>query len=373
VHRRCHHGRRRPRSGARSDCGESGLTCSVSLLVPGLAADFTGSPAGGLPAAPALSLWLRRAVASPFAATWTEQAIATLCGIAFTDTPPVAALTYLEDFGELPSGYCLRADPVHLRADTSGLVLFDSAAFALTDAESRALSSTLTAYLAEAGWTLRHRHPCRWYLLGEQAQDLRAAPLPLARAAPVSATPFRGVDAPTWMTRLNELQMLMHTHPVNRARAATGQVAVNSLWLWGGGAPQRGADGAVKRVVADNPFARGSARYQCIPLSPLQAGAVPATAALATGERLLVVLEACRDAAAYEDIRAWQAGVQRLEDDWFAALVQSLKTGRLDSLELYPMNGRCYRLSRRQLLAFWKGRGDYRSERKFGDPAAKRV
>jgi hypothetical protein len=272
----------------------------------------------------------------------------------------------------LPSGGCLRADPVHLRADTSGLILFDRAAFALTDAESRALSSTLAAHLAETGWVLSYRHPCRWYLLSEQAQDLTTAPLPLARATPV-ATPFTGRDAPAWTTRLNEIQMLMHAHPVNRARAATGQVAVNSLWLWGQGAPQPGADSACNRVVADNPFARGSARYQAIAATPLPAGAAPAMATLAAGERRLVVLEDCRDAAAYEDIGAWQAAVQRLEEDWFAASIQALRSGRLDSLELYPLNGRRYRLTRRQLRSFWKGSGDYRSQRGFAAPGANRV
>ncbi len=343
------------------------------MLVPGLAADFTGYAAGTLPAAPALSLWLRRAAASDFAATLNEQAIAVLCGITRSATAPVAAPTYLEDFGELPAGYCLRADPVHLRADASGLVLFDAASFELSHAESQALSSTLASHLAQDGWLLRLRHPQRWYLSGGEPQDLITLPLPAVRGSAVPAVAFTGGDACAWTTRLNEIQMLMHTHPVNQARAEAGRPAVNSLWLWGAGDLQQPASPVFTRVLGDDVFARGSARYCGLPGSPLPGGAEALTLSMAANDRLLVVLDDCRDAAAYQDMAAWQVAVQRLEHDWFAALLRSLKTGRLDSLELYPLNGSRYRLTRRQLLSFWKGRGDYRGHSGFRCAGASRV
>jgi len=315
-------------------------------------------------------LWLRRAGSSEFPATLTEQAIATLCGIDTRDSAPVASLTYLEDFGELPDGYCLRADPVHLRADTSGLILFDTASFELGDQESRALGGALASHLAEDGWELRQQHPHRWYLVGGEPQDLGSPALPAVRGTPVPAVPFSGADAAAWINRLNELQMLLHSHPANRARAARAQVAVNSLWLWGGGEPQQRGNAACGRVLSDNPFARGSARYCGLAALPRPAAAEQATP---VDNGLLVVLEDCRDAAAYQDMAAWRAAVQRLEHDWFKVLIRSLKAGKLDALDLYPVNGRVYRLTRRRLLAFWKGRGDYRSERGFRAAGLTRV
>lgn len=315
-------------------------------------------------------MWLRRASTSDFPATLTEQAIATLCGIDARDSAPVASLTYLEDFGELPDGYCLRADPVHLRADTSGLILFDTASFELGDEESRALSGALANHLAEDGWELRQHHPHRWYLVGGAPQDLGTLALPAVRGTPVPAVPFSGADAAAWINRVNELQMLLHSHPVNRARAARAQVAVNSLWLWGGGKLQRHGSAACGRVLSDNPFARGSAHYCGLEALPRPTAAEQATL---VDDGVLVVLEDCRDAAAYQDLPAWRAAVERLEHDWFQALLGSLKAGKLDALELYPVNGRAYRLTRRRLLAFWKGRGDYRGDRAFRGAGLNRV
>jgi hypothetical protein len=37
-----------------------------------------------------------------------------------------------------------------------------------------------------------------------------------------------------WRRLLNEIQMVWHDHPVNIARAERGEVAINSLWLFGG-------------------------------------------------------------------------------------------------------------------------------------------
>jgi hypothetical protein len=108
-------------------------------------------------------------------------------------------------------------------------------------------------------------------------------------------------------------------------------------------------------------------------VAPLPGDADTVTASLAADDRLLIVLEDCRDAAAYQDITAWQTAVQRLERDWFAALLRSLKTGRLDALELYPLDGCCYRLTRWQLLSFWKGRGDYRGHGGIRRTGANRV
>ena len=44
-----------------------------------------------------------------------------------------------------------------------------------------------------------------------------------------------GRDAVRVRALVNELQMLLHEHPVNERRAARGLPAVNSVWLWGAG------------------------------------------------------------------------------------------------------------------------------------------
>lgn len=320
-----------------------------------------------------MSLWLKRAVTSDFPASWCEQAIAALCGDRSEQPPAVAAVTYREDFGTAPQGWCLRADPVHLRADTRGLILFDSASFTLAVEESRALTDTLAAHLAEDNWRLVCKHPRRWYLLGDRPQHLETPPLPLVRGTPVAATPYSGEDASRWMGRLNELQMLMHNHAVNHNRAIHGQVAINSVWLWGGGKAQVLPELSGTQILADNVFARGLARACGVPALKLPDNAGQILASTPEGGSLFVVLEHCRDAAAYEDVTAWQAAVERLERDWFAPLIAGLTQRHVDALQLFALDGRCYRLTRANLRAFWKGAGDYRSQPGFRHPAGNRV
>jgi hypothetical protein len=40
-----------------------------------------------------------------------------------------------------------------------------------------------------------------------------------------------------WYRLVNEMQMFLFQHDVNRERAARGQLPINSLWFWGGGEP----------------------------------------------------------------------------------------------------------------------------------------
>jgi hypothetical protein len=57
-----------------------------------------------------------------------------------------------------------------------------------------------------------------------------------------------GRDAARVRALVNELQMLLHEHPVNERRASRGAPTMNSLWLWGFGAavqPRALAQGAL--------------------------------------------------------------------------------------------------------------------------------
>ena len=70
---------------------------------------------------------------------------------------------------------------------------------------------------------------------------------------------------------LNEAQMVLHAHPVNEAREARGEPAVNSLWLWGAGRAARRAR-RWQSVAADDPAVLGArglagARQRALPRS----------------------------------------------------------------------------------------------------------
>ena len=79
---------------------------------------------------------------------------------------------------------------------------------------------------------------------------------PASRNAGVRACPAKAPgDA-----LLNEAQMLLHAHPVNEAREARGELAINSLRLWGAGRAPGSAHCRWQSVTADDPAVRGAAR-----------------------------------------------------------------------------------------------------------------
>jgi len=68
-----------------------------------------------------------------------------------------------------------------------------------------------------------------------------------------------GTAAEQWRRLLNEIQMLLHDHPVNMAREEQGQPAVNSLWFSGAGQLPPSPKTSLGTVVADHPLAKGLA------------------------------------------------------------------------------------------------------------------
>lgn len=302
---------------------------------------------------------------------YTEQAALRLLSIDGADSPPVAACSYTHDFGELPDAWCLRADPVHLHADTHGLLVFDCMSLAPGPGESQELAAALTDHLAQDGWTLRYGDKCRWYLLGEE-QDLSGPAVCQIRMLHTGVSVLKGVDARQWTQRLNEIQMLMATHPLNMQRQSARRKTINSLWLWGGGKAVSNAT-AFDAVVSENPAVLGAAAINHVK-------AVAADSATQLLEQMktgvstcLVTLEHCRDAAAYTDCEAWNQALEQLETTWFKPLLSALSEKQLDYIELLPLNGAVYRLTRHDLWKFWRNSRDYQALPGFRQASAVRT
>ena len=226
-----------------------------------------------------------------------------------------AAFRRLGEDGSAPDdGHWLCADPVHLRFHHERIVLADAGAFDIDAAEAEALVGALNSEFADIG-VFHAATPRRWYLRLHAAVDHVAAPL--------SAVAGRRMDSDLsdktsplhrW---LNEVQMFLHLHPVNAARAAAGKPAINSLWLWGNGpapTPAAGPDA----VFADDPLARGLARAAGITAQalPAKAGAVLDSGA----QRPLVVIDTLLPNVLYENPEGWRQAFARLDTEWLAPI-----------------------------------------------------
>lgn len=324
----------------------------LTLMVPGLLGPFPrdGEP---LPNPPALLRLLRNAKAipgQPDPVAWLGNRF----GIT-RDTEcdwPLAPLLAELELEETGQDYWLCADPVHLRADRSRLVLYGPEALAIRQEEADALAESFNALYQPDGLQLYTPTPNRWYLRMAHAPRLSTTPLSDVIGRDIDRHLPRGEDAAPWHARLNEIQMLFHAHAVNEQRAEQGRPAINSLWLWGGGRMPSVVQAQDAWVHGDDPLARALARAAGVPLletSDLRAELLPAALARGPG---LVVLDACRQAQRYGDLQEWGERLAELERQWFRPLQALRAQGRLRDLVLLAPPAAGYRIGAPR---WWQG------------------
>lgn len=125
--------------------------------------------------------------------------------------------------------------PSHWRVGREQILLADPADLQLDEAESRALLQAVRELFESQGWALHWGAPLRWYATHVTLATLATASLERVIGRPIDAwLPDR--LAGRQLRRLqSEVQMLLHTHPINAAREARGVLPVNSFWLSGTG------------------------------------------------------------------------------------------------------------------------------------------
>jgi len=296
----------------------------LTLLVPELIwPEPADQHALGNLAAPGLEWVLARARSERRDRRPFETALADSFGLT---APPFGPLRLLgEGVDEARSGHWLCADPVHLRFQHERIVLADAGAFDLAGDESAALVAALNAEFGDVG-IFHAASAGRWYLRLNAAVD--------HPAAPISAVAGRRIDGALStlpLTRwLNEVQMFLHGQPVNAAREAAGKPAVNSLWLWGGGALPAVA-APYTSVHGDAPLAAGLARAAGVRHhgAPERLADLPAWA----GARPLVVLDSLLPRVLHENGKGWRDTLQGLDAGWFAPLKNALGR-RVDRINL---------------------------------------
>lgn len=247
---------------------------------------------------------------------------------------PVAAITRVADFGVIDNDWWIRADPVYLAAQRDGLILHPAPG--LSAAESERLTAELNESLMPEGLLLKSAPAGRWYLKPARAPRISTTPLSAAAGRNVHALLPQGEDRQLWHARLNELQILLHTSPVNADREARGLLPANSVWFWGGGRLPRIGKTPWTTIWADDPLTIGLARLiECPVRAPKNFS--PSTS---HSERELMVL----------DIQSGDSGTTEA----LHAVVAALHNGSCRSLTVLRESGPGYRCWRWQRWRFWR-------------------
>lgn len=311
------------------------LTLFVRALIP--ADEAAGAWLSGRPA---LHRWLCRARHDAHPAADPEIAIADWFGLAGVQELPHAALSLL-GAGIDPERACwLHADPVHLHARRTELVLVDAGRLHIEPAESQALTESLNAHFAQDAVRLHALAPAHWFAEVERPVRLHTVSLSAAVGHSIDSLLPRGEDALLWHRRSNEAQMLLHQHPVNEAREARGAPTINSVWIWGCGSLPvcRTGFGA---VWGGDDFLQGMARRAGVATSVLPTDARAWLEQARTGEHLV----------------ALDAPAATLDQAWIGPLWSALAENRLASATLVTVaHGQrlAWRLVRADRWKFWR-------------------
>lgn len=300
------------------------------------AADAFGAPEVRLPAAE----WLAArgeapvAVHAPWRVWLTGDALAPAGGLERHAAGP--CLRALD--GDACTGQTWAAlRPVHLLAAIDHLQVADRPVD-LDAGEAEAIAADLGRHFAADGLVFRAGSRRDWLLgIDREVRCDTCAPDGLPGRNLRELMP-RGEHAAAVSSFMNEVQMLLHEHPVNLARAARGAPPVNALWPWGYGRVAAHAPLDLPALCTDDDWLAGAWR-------------VHGATALGTDALEAVLRDGVRDV-----LVAWSqpAAAAALERGCFEPAVQAL--GRGDMVVDLLIGGRSWRVDWRARRRFWRRR-----------------
>lgn len=302
------------------------MAIPVLLVAPGLLAQ----PAQALGNVRSLSALAQ--LASPMEC---KGIFAALLGALGVDAATPIAPLLAEGVGLPPSSeYVIAADPVLLTADRGDIVLVQRIDD-LSDADADELVRVLNTHFAEDALHFDAARPDAWFARSAHAPDLSTTPIDVVEGRGIFPFLPGGREGRTWTGRQNEIQMLLHEHPVNASREARGKPGVTGVWFWGGGVSGdvRGLPDIVALTsggrVAD--VLRGMARrangaHEVMTAEDTMHDVLQRAASMAGGveRQVVVALRAIDD----ED------GLAAFDTRWLAPAIALLSRQRISALQL---------------------------------------
>ncbi|PXV60592.1 hypothetical protein SAMN04487785_102315 [Dyella jiangningensis] len=182
---------------------------------------------------------------------------------------PAGALTRKLIAGDAGTDAWLCADPAWVQPDLNGARLLAYGQMQLSDDDAQRLADALNPLFDEAGMALRVSSPDHWHVRLSAGMDIPdfAAPEQALGEDLYYHLP-QGEQGRPWRILLNDVQVMLHQHPLNEERRARGLPPVNHLWLWGGGVLPGSVSATLTQVIGDDLLLAAlakQARVSCTP------------------------------------------------------------------------------------------------------------
>lgn len=276
---------------------------------------------------PYLQKLLARGDHQALAAQSMESVLCQAFNVAVQHDLPIAAISATCD--GLPDGIWMRADPVHLSLQRDQMILSQPK---LDAHEAAQFCAALNEYFVGQGMTFYAPHPQRWYVQLQQVPNMRTTPLAEVIGGNVRGALPQGVDGAFWHQLFNEMQMLLYAHAWNEVRETRGELAINSLWLWGAGTtviPQA----RYAMLYSDDKMGEMFAAAAGIAHQPLS------NLILDMEGEGLMVYSALRVAMQSGDLHAWREALMKLETNIARPVWHALRDGSLASVQVDILAG----------------------------------
>ncbi len=245
------------------------------------------------------------------------------------------------------------ADPIHLQADIQQVLLLDASQLRIRIEEAQVLTDLFNHHFAAQGLFLAADAVDCWHLRLTGPEVLCNKTLRQVRGGDVSPHFPSGERARYWRGILNETQMLYHDAEPNRRRLANGELAINSLWLFGGGGLPQIEKATWSGVWGDDPLIAGLSRLAAIESQPRPKGLESLLGMNLSGIHL-VCLDDLAIASSYDDFPEWEREMQELQREWFEPLTTYLRAGDIRECALYDCAGQIFKFSGRDRWRFWR-------------------
>ncbi|NID06864.1 phosphoglycerate mutase [Luteibacter jiangsuensis] len=166
---------------------------------------------------------------------------------------PAAALIRQSVAGDAGTSLWLSADPAWVQPELNGARLLACGNLGLSMADADSLVAALAETFEAEGMQLVVGDAQHWQLRVPAYVDVPSFPEPEdALGADLFEHLPKGEEGRRWRALINEAQIVLHNHPVNRTRVAQGLPPVNSVWLWGPGALPDWVETGLTRIYSDD-------------------------------------------------------------------------------------------------------------------------
>lgn len=328
---------------------------TLDLFIPAL---FGPLPPGNhqLPHifSPALDRLLGRGVVSTPDESSPSRHLGHICGLELGTEQdlPTAALCRLSSGEVTTEAAWMWAEPVRLSAEQDRLYLTGWRELAISAVEADALISSLNDIYREEGWLWQAEEPARWSIRLPMAPRIVSRPVNEVLQQDLNAVMPSGVDAIAWHRVMTEVQMVLHSHPVNQRRQQRGLPPINSVWFSGSGVLPSAFAGTFSAVFADDCLGRGLAKLGNSAVHSLSE-LVNALEKAAADDALLGIDWRLQLPLQEADLELWRAEIERLDAELFVSVTTWLQQDRGNSLRIHG-GGACLEIDHRKMRRWWR-------------------